>query len=160
MPDLIIGFDGAMRFLSNFYFCDVLHEGRRYRSVEHAYQAAKTNDWELKEAMAELRSPASAKKMGKLLPLRPGWKTARVDVMRQLVAAKFGPDNPYLVDALLDTKQMTLWHGNTHHDNFWGKCRCDDCRDVAQLNKLGILTEERRSELQRGRIVRSNSSGS
>lgn len=150
MADLIIGFDGAFRFLSNFYLCDIVYEGFRYPSVEHAYQAAKSTDPEVKDALAQLRSPATAKKMGKLLPLRPGWKTARIHVMRELVTIKFGPRNPYLVDALRDTNGMELWHGNDHHDNFWGRCRCDDCRTLPQHDWLAKLLMERRGELEAG----------
>jgi ribA/ribD-fused uncharacterized protein len=150
MPDIIIGFDGAFRFLSNFYFCDLQYEGRSYMTAEHAYQAAKTTDWELKDAISQLQSPATAKKMGKLLPLRPGWRTARIDVMRQVVDAKFGPRNPYLIDLLLSTKDIRLWHGNDHHDNFWGRCRCADCEQVMPQDWLGKILMERRRVLEAG----------
>lgn len=37
-------FNGDYRFLSNFYPAEVLFEGITWPSVEHAFQAAKTDD--------------------------------------------------------------------------------------------------------------------
>ena len=39
-------FEGDYRFLSNFHPCEIIRDGDKYASVEHAYQAAKTIDFE------------------------------------------------------------------------------------------------------------------
>ena len=52
-PKIIDTFDGEFRFLSNFWPSKVHYDGMEYRSVEHAYQAAKAldKDERLKEAV-------------------------------------------------------------------------------------------------------------
>lgn len=44
---MIDRFDGTKyRFLSNFWPAIVFYDGLEYPTTEHAYQAAKTLDWE------------------------------------------------------------------------------------------------------------------
>lgn len=57
-------FEGEYRFLSNFYPQPVIFEGMLFPSVEHAYQAAKTLDWDHRERIRALRSPSMAKSAG------------------------------------------------------------------------------------------------
>ena len=40
--NVIDSFVGEYYFLSNFYPCSIEHDGLRYPSSEHAYQAAKS----------------------------------------------------------------------------------------------------------------------
>ena len=42
--EIFMYFRGEYDFLSNFYKCNVEHEGVIYSSVENAFQAAKTLD--------------------------------------------------------------------------------------------------------------------
>jgi predicted NAD-dependent protein-ADP-ribosyltransferase YbiA (DUF1768 family) len=82
MTDLPIeSFTGPFRFLSNFYMCEIIHEGRFYPSVEHAYQAAKTNDPGAKAAIRFSASPGRAKYEGKKVILRPDWEQVKQDIM-------------------------------------------------------------------------------
>ena len=146
MADTIIGFDGAFRFLSNFYMEKLVFEGLVYPSAEHAYQAAKTDDVTIRERFTVLRNPGTAKQIGKTLPLKEGWD--RVGTMRAVLDAKFTLDTG-LGPALLNLSDVTLFHGNDWHDNFWGGCSCEDCADRPHRNMLGLLLMQRRLELQR-----------
>lgn len=61
----ICKFDGKYSFLSNFYPCNVIYDGMRYPSVEHAYQAAKTNNVSDRKYIACCESAKAAKRFGK-----------------------------------------------------------------------------------------------
>ncbi len=133
-------------FLSNFYLVPVQYEGLKYPSVEHAYQAAKTTDVELRQGFLRLKHPASAKRVGKVLPLRVGWKDMKIGIMRQLLESKFSLQNNDLCRRLVNTGTHTLIEGNYRHDTFWGACHCE-VHDGAGNNILGVLLMNRRREL-------------
>jgi ribA/ribD-fused uncharacterized protein len=158
MSDRIESFSGPYRFLSNFYLIDIPFEGRVYPSVEHAFQASKCCDADVRDAFTQLRHPGTAKKIGRTLPLRPGWDTVRRDIMRQLLAVKFPAGDAVGISPLsyqlLLTDDQYLVEGNTWHDNFWGSCHCFNCNIIPGQNWLGVLLMERRSELQRVSLVR------
>lgn len=149
MPDTIITFSGTYRFLSNFYPSPITYNGLLYPTVEHAYQAAKTDDFELKRGIAQLVNPATAKKIGQMVPLREDWETVKIDVMRTCLALKFAPDFTSVTKHLMATYPMDLVEGNTWHDNFWGDCHCTRCASLPGLNWLGQLLMERREQLWR-----------
>ena len=67
--DGIFGFTGEYQFLSNFYPATVVLDDTTYPTVEHAYQAAKTLDYQKRINIQQLPYPALAKKRGKCLPL-------------------------------------------------------------------------------------------
>jgi ribA/ribD-fused uncharacterized protein len=135
-PSAITTFDGDPRyeFLSNFHPCTVVLDGVEYRTVEHAYQAAKTLDRAEREHVRCAPTPAEAKERGRHLTMRPDWPDIKIDVMRALLEQKFstGP----LRDKLLATKPSPLIEGNTWDDRFWGVC------DGEGENWLGRLLME------------------
>jgi ribA/ribD-fused uncharacterized protein len=147
LPD-ISSFDGQYRFLSNFWICSINYDGHTWRSVEHAYQAMKTSDPEERRRIRELATPGQAKRAG---PRRcgPDWHEAKVEIMRQLVRAKF-QQNTELAAKLIATGDAYLEEGNHWSDRFWGSC------DNTGLNWLGRILMEVREEL-RGR--RSDKAG-
>jgi ribA/ribD-fused uncharacterized protein len=132
----ITTFDGDPRyeFLSNFHPCPVELDGVEYRTVEHAYQAAKTLDRAEREHVRSAPTPAEAKERGQHLTMRPDWTDIKVDIMRALLQQKFssGP----LRDHLLATRPRELIEGNTWDDRFWGVC------DGEGENWLGRLLME------------------
>ena len=115
-------FQGEYRFLSNFWPARIIHGGIEYPTVEHAYQAAKTDDVKLKQKIARARTPGIAKRLGKRAKLRSDWDEVKVAVMTGLVAIKF-TINPALRKLLLDTGKARLVEGNDWNDTFWGVCR-------------------------------------
>ena len=114
-------FQGEFRFLSNFWPCKVEFEGIIFPSVEHAYQAAKTLDWEKRVEISLLSSPGEAKRAGKNLTLRPDWEEIKIPIMRELLIKKFSDRE--LLNRLRQTKSQELLEGNHWGDTFWGICR-------------------------------------
>lgn len=138
---MISGFFGEYRWLSNFYPTVVYFDGMRFRTVEHAYQAAKTDDIEKKIEIQKCGSAGEAKKIGKTVELRPNWDNERLRVMEILVRRKFST-NEYLAKKLIETGNQKLEETNTWGDTYWGVC------DGTGENHLGTLIMKVRSELQ------------
>lgn len=133
-------FEGEYRFLSNFYPVDVKYEGKKFPSVEHAYQAAKTK---VPEEISKIRTcgtPFMAKKLGKKVTLRKDWESIKVQVMTDLVRQKF--QIQFFKDLLLATNELKIEEGNTWGDTFWGVC------GGKGKNFLGKILMDIRKELQ------------
>ena len=135
-------FQGAYRWLSNFWPCPVRYEGVTYPSVEHAYQAAKTTDMAARVRIAYLPRPGQAKRAGRKVALRRDWEQVKEDVMLSLLRLKFAPGSE-LADALSDTRQRPLVEGNRWGDRYWGVCEGEG------RNRLGELLMRVRAERRR-----------
>jgi len=135
----IDSFSGEFDFLSNFY-----RDGGK-PTVEHFYQAAKTNDTGWKKSIMNAETPGRAKRLGRKAPIRNNWEESKVHVMLDLIRKKF--KDPILKVKIIDTYPTELIEGNKWHDNFWGKCSCMKCRDKKQLNMLGFILMTIRQEI-------------
>lgn len=144
-PFVIDDFRGFYRFLSNYHCAPVEYEGNLYPSTEHAYQAAKTTDLNLRKEFSLLTCPES-KRLGNRIKLREDWEQVKLAVMRDVVTQKF-IRHADLGVRLLTTGDATLIEGNMWHDNFWGTCRCARCGDKGQ-NNLGCILMEIRTSLK------------
>jgi len=131
-------FDGPFRWLSNFHPAPVVYEGMLFPSVENAYQAAKTTDWEERERIRKMRA-SDAKRAGRRVILREDWDQIKLHVMAVLLAQKFAVE-PFR-SALLATRGEELIEGNYWHDTYWGVCK-----GVGE-NHLGKLIMQIRSKL-------------
>ena len=144
MTDLraIHRFSGAYEFLSNFYEMPtmILREGLRYRTVEHAFQAAKTLDDKLRGKIRDAATPNQAKKLGRAVKLRSDWNDVRIMVMEDLLRLKFAI--PLMRKKLLDTGDLELVEGNDWQDRFWGVC------DGQGENQLGKALMRVRDEIR------------
>lgn len=116
---LIQSFTKDNFFLSNFYICPVTYEDVEYPSSEHAYQAAKSLDIDVRLAVRKKVTPGKAKQLGRALVVRSDWDEVKVSVMKDILKAKFFPTG-YLANKLLETKDAMLIEGNTWGDSFWG----------------------------------------
>ena len=85
----IDSFFGQYRFLSNFWLAEVELDGEKYKSVEHAYVAAKTLDLDKRKEIASVDKPGDVKKLGKKLILRDDWDSVKLGIMKDLVRQKF-----------------------------------------------------------------------
>lgn len=141
---LICNFRGSYRFLSNFYPCDA----GGWPSVEHAFQAAKTDATMWRLRIRQAPTARDAKRLGRNVPLRANWESIKVDQMRALLRLKFR--NEPLRTKLLDTGAAELVEGNRWCDNFWGSCTCDKCIPTPKHNWLGLLLMEVREDLRDG----------
>lgn len=125
---------GDYSFLSNFYE----HDGW---TVEHHYQAAKTDDPAWVAKILGATTPALAKKFGRLCPARSDWDSHKVPVMRALLRIKF--QIPALGDLLVMTGDAELVEGNWWGDIYWGQVN-----GIGE-NWLGRLLMETRDVLQK-----------
>lgn len=149
MRDAILSFDGEYRFLSNFY-PSLLKSGNPpirgvpvyWDTVEHAYQASKTDDQDWRERIHRAPSPGQAKKIGRLVPLRDGWEDQKYAYMNGFVWAKFAC-NEELKQLLIATEDRFLVEGNTWGDTYWGVC------NGRGINMLGHILMQVRSSLAR-----------
>lgn len=146
---LIDSFSGKYAFLSNFSKTRVSVFGFEFPTAEHAFQAAKSTKIADLQAILVCGTPTLARRYGRKVELRPNWEEIKVDVMRQVLAAKFALGSE-LAKKLIKTGGAHLVEGNKHGDEFWG------CVTSAQgntpwqgMNQLGILLMERRTELAR-----------
>ena len=127
-------------FLSNFYPSPIVLDRITYPTVEHAFQAAKTDDRLERERIAGLPTPGAAKRAGRKVSLRPDWEQVKVGIMVELVRRKFA--DPDLAGKLLATGDEELVEGNTWNDRFWGVCR------GTGRNELGKVLMRVRAELR------------
>lgn len=135
----IIKFIGKYDFLSNFYLIPIAYDSLTYTSSEAAFQAQKTTDLRVRMQFQGL-SPRQAKAFGRKITLRPDWEEVKIDIMHEILRAKFSQNNNLAV-RLLETYPAYLEEGNTWGDTFWGVCN-----GVGQ-NQLGSLLMKVRSEL-------------
>lgn len=142
---LLKGFHGKYDFLSNFYICDIFYNGHTYKSAEHAFQASKANTEEERQYIADAPTPGQAKARGRKVCLRSNWEENKDQIMADIIHSKF--QNPSLKQKLLASVADNIdafCESNWWHDNYWGDCQCDKCKDKLGQNKLGkIITAER-----------------
>lgn len=137
---IIDKFTGKYKFLSNFYLIPIEYEGVIYRSVEHAFQAAKTLDSKQRNIFRQCVTPADAKYCGRLIKLRDDWENVKDDIMYELVKQKF--NNIELKDKLVATGNNLIIEGNNHGDCYWGVCN-----NVGE-NHLGRILMRVRNEIK------------
>lgn len=133
-------------FLSNFYPSSVTYDGVTYLTVEHAYQAAKSLDLDVRKIIAACGSAAAAKQRGNSVVLRPGWDQLKFGLMAELIQQKFAV-NTSLGNLLEDTGTVELIEGNYWHDLVWGQCFCGR-HNWDGANRLGGILMEKRLQLR------------
>jgi ribA/ribD-fused uncharacterized protein len=142
---MIDNFRGLMGFLSNFAPCRMEIDGITYPTLEHAFQAAKVSDPDIKRKIAGIQNPGLAKRYGREhIKISPEWGASRIEVMESLLRIKFSKQG--FKDSLLATGDEELQEGNSWGDKFWGTV------NGVGANNLGILLmklrEEYRNELR------------
>ena len=139
-------FDGEFAFLSNFH-PSMITDGKEWMlTVEHYFQAAKAEDKDDYIKIAAAFTPGEAKRLGRHIKLRSGWEEIKDQVMLDALRKKFAI--PKLCEKLLATGDEELVEGNTWHDNYWGNCTCNRCKDIEGKNKLGKLLMQVREEIR------------
>lgn len=136
---MINSFSGNYAFLSNFYNSPFTYNGKKYRTNEHFFQAAKAKSDILHEYVRNAASAADAKKRGKEIARREDWEGIKDAVMYLGLMLKF--QDSRLKQLLLDTGDEDLVEGNTWNDTYWGICNGQG------KNKLGKLLMEVRSKI-------------
>jgi len=135
----ISSFSGPNFFLSNFYPTTIEYDGYKYRTLEHAYQAAK-HPPEERYRIQQVYSPSAAKRVSLNKRLRdPSFK--KMKIMELLLRQKFNKRG--LGEALTETAPHDLVEDNDWGDTYWGTC------DGVGENRLGQLLMIIRAELLR-----------
>lgn len=120
----VFGYRGPYFFLSNFYtqmdpvcetFKGVFIE---YPTVEHAYQAAKSLNARVRQAIANQPTAGRAKRHGRRIDLRSDWEQVKDEVMLHWIREKF--QQSHLQRWLLNTGRRRLVEANSHGDTYWG----------------------------------------
>ena len=77
-------FDGQYAFLSNFYDSPMPTAGGTifYPTVEHYFQAMKTENPEEREKIRLAPTPGKAKRLGRTINLRADWEEIKLSVMK------------------------------------------------------------------------------
>lgn len=138
MPNSIRYFNGKYAFLSNFWI------DTHGMSVEHKFQAAKTDDPVQVVQIMHARSPGEAKRLGRLCDLRGDWEEVKDAVMLVLLREKFTA--PSLRHKLIRTERLVLVEGNTWGDMYWGKVETTQGEWTGK-NVLGKLLMQVRNEV-------------
>lgn len=125
-------------FLSNFNPVYFVFNGQVWRTAEHAYHAAKTDDEEEINSIVKCTLLSDVRKAGEKVTLRKDWEDVKDEIMFLIVACKFIQNNEHLY-RLLKTRDRDIVEGNNWHDNEWGDCFCPKCKEIEGKNKLGKI---------------------
>lgn len=155
----ITSFEGEFEFLSSFAKLQVpiIWGDISFSALENAYQSGKSSHVLVRRAISRM-TPGKAKREGEKI-LKKGisvnrwWNDDfRLRLMERLDFEKFSKD-PELKAKLLATGDREIIEGNNWHDNFFGKCSCDNCpvekqRPEAEQNNKGKILMRVRARLR------------
>lgn len=147
----VYGFFNDFRWLSNFYISNVILDGETYPTVEHAYQAAKTNDPEIRKQIREALTPKVAKRFGTQLVKmtesdKKYWDAKKYWIMMGLIRQKFH-NYKELQEKLVATGDAELVEANWWGDIYWGVCN-----DQGE-NNLGKILMKVREEFSNVKVA-------
>lgn len=150
---MITSFSGPYAFLSNFYTgtgSDVTIKGIHYPTTEHAFQAGKFLDPEIRATVASCATPGDSKryarKLASKIGAREGWKDADISIHWMLKCIRLKFQHPELKAKLVATGKAGLIEGNIWGDNFWGMIRVNPDEPWVGENWLGKILEHVRRE--------------
>ena len=132
---------GNVDWMRNDYMSDIMVGGITYRSAEHAYQAAKFKNPDVKREIANAFSIQEARKLGRTRQgVQEDWNDVKKTVMESILRLKFST-NPVLADRLAKTgNDKIIMEG---YDEYWGTGRSGNGQ-----NMFGTVLETIRSEIQ------------
>jgi predicted NAD-dependent protein-ADP-ribosyltransferase YbiA (DUF1768 family) len=126
---------GETEWLRNDYRSAITIAAITYRTLEHAYQAAKTSDVATKHLIAQTDSVREARKIGRSIEQAENFNRERV--METLQRVKFS--TPELSDKLISTGTSDIIMEG--YDEFWGTGECG-----TGDNMMGDILEKIRKE--------------
>ena len=154
----------AFRFLSHFFPAPIVMDVETWATVEHYYQAQKSDDLAYRQAIRNTLSPGMAKRLAApphaprrvsgqswfrkhgTLP-RPDWHDVKLPIMRLADMAKFS-QHPELGEVLLATGDAQLIE-DSPFEPYWGIGQ-----DGQGLNWAGRVIMEVRDQLRAARADR------
>jgi len=128
---------GNIDWLRNDYRINIVLGGITFPTLEHAYQASKTNDREIRQQIAETESVREARKIVRSLKKRDNFNGE--EIMKLLIRQKFEAIS--LSEMLVKTGGLPIVMEG--YDEFWGTGRSGEGQ-----NMMGELLQDLRSDLQ------------
>lgn len=128
--------------LSNFAFSKMEIDGKEWTTVEHYFQAQKSNSPIIQEQIRVYRTPKEAKMIGRKITLRPDWESIKIDVMRKALNVKY--QIPKFRELLISTGSRDIYE-DAPWDQFWGTGSLR--KTEPGKNMLGKLLMEIRGEI-------------
>lgn len=148
---MIQGFQGEYRFLSNFWYAEIIlpysitafnkDDTFKAHTNEHAYQACKALTFLGFTTVLHCDTPGKAKRMGKSITIRDNWNNYRTNTMYLINVAKY-TQHRELRKKLLATDNQEIQEVNHWNDQFWGIC------NGKGENNLGKILMQIREELK------------
>ena len=142
---------------TNFYYAPINLDGKMWPTSEHYFQAQKFVGTPFVEQIRQLSRPREAFDFTRDPKVsywrRNDWERIKEDVMYKALLAKF-TQHYDLRKQLLETEDRKLVE-HSPYDSYWG-----DGGDGKGKNRLGVLLEKLRSELQRGQKGKKGASNS
>ena len=128
---------------SNFARFPIRLRGKTWPTSEHFFQAQKFAGTPREEEVRQAKSPGEAARLGRDREhrLRRDWESAKDDVMREAVRAKFSQHDELRALLLSTGDEILVEH--TENDSYWG-----DGGDGSGKNMLGRILMEVREELR------------
>lgn len=135
--------------LSNYFECTVKYKGMTFGSAESAYQSQKFKDFDFQRKFMRM-DPDTSKKYARKFKesWRHDWNDIKIESMYWIVRNKMIM-NPDCLLELLDTGDKMIVEDTTGwHDNIWGSCSCEKCKNKEHQNTLGKILMRVRDELR------------
>lgn len=136
-------YEGEYYPLSNFSAHEVVFEGERYKTAEHAYQVAKFHDPVMRDKIRNAPSAYLAREWAQAKEGRSeGFEKKKVGIMKSIMRAKVEQHDD-VREKLLATGDANL-EKNHPLDAFWGAGA-----DGSGENMMGTLWMEIRDEIRK-----------
>lgn len=113
-------YGGGYNCLSNFAAYQVQYDGEVWMTAEHAYQAQKFNDSELKDRIKNCSSAYAAKLFASEHEdeVHDDWLEVNASIMQEILQAKLD-QHPDIKNKLGASRDMTIIEDSD--DKFWGR---------------------------------------
>ena len=116
----VLFYEREFYMFSNFSAFAVKYDGDMWPTAEHAYQAKKFYDFDIRDKIKSARSAHEAKQIAKVFEheMRDDWEEVKLIVMEEIIWAKLS-QHPYIQEKLLQTREREIIE-DSHKDAFWG----------------------------------------
>lgn len=142
--DKVCFYENEYYLFSNFSAHAVLFENKLYPTAEHAYQAAKFIDEQIKEKIRNAKSPSEAKKLSNIIYKEKKNKRppeVKLNLMYNIVKEKVLQHDD-VRETLIGTENNELVE-DSQDDNFWGSGK-----EGNGQNQMGKILMKIRKEVQ------------
>lgn len=139
--------------LSNYYECKVNYFGMVFNSSEAAYQSQKFEDIYMQQRFIGL-TPDESKHLARRWKRnwRSNWDTYKIHVMYEIVKNKMLQNIDCRLELMNTGTSIIIEDTTGWHDNIWGYCSCDKCKNKEHTNYLGKILMQIREEFRNGGI--------